>query len=634
MCGISGFVFHSRQQPDYARKVLEKMAGLLSHRGPDATGTYILEEDGPGGTHIGLSHTLLSIVGNKEEGKQPFVIPNGVLAFNGIIYNHSELRERLRSDFEFKTRTDTEVLAYGLKLEGTEFLKRIAGFYSLAFLDLRKNILTLARDPFGVKPLYVYHNNSSLLFSSEYKSILPFLRDLDVDSTAVEAYLRLRYVPTNWTLFRQIRKLEPGHALEISIYGGPIQSKVVVDPFDAKALETKLPNSEDLFQALKVAVQRRAVADVRVAALLSGGIDSSAVCELLSDRIDQLHTYTLGFAEPHLDESNVSRKIAETLHLPNLTIPQRPKSIKQLTSLAYHLDDPYGDPIILALDDIFSFIQSKERVIVTGEGADELFSGYVHHRALYLYLSTPSLLRNTLPSLSAVLPRTAIASLLPYSGTLTANDLDVAHRRFTYFIQSPSLSTFASIFDLFDAADFRGKTYQHTMTWGNDELSLENLRARDLRIWLSDSQLFKLDKISMKYGIEAREPFVDLDLVREVLRLDPRKHFGLGGDKIPLRSALEGRAQISALIGHSRKKSFFQPLGSNENGPFYKEMKSLISGERNFLENWLEPKTVEALLQSNCDQILDQKKIFSLSMLAAWNSEVRSTVGREFRHAG
>ena len=214
MCGIAGFI--GRMGRDDAQAIAESMALSLNHRGPDHHGTFV-EPISPE-IFLGFSQTLLAIIGKPGEGIQPFKVPEGVLIFNGAIYNYISLREELiKSGRHFHTHTDTEVLAHGLAMEGPEFLSRLRGMFAFAFWHHKKRILWLGRDPFGVKPLYIVRNAEHVLFASEYKALLPYLPGVQTDETAIYDYLRLRYVPENATLFREIRKVAPGSVAEIKV---------------------------------------------------------------------------------------------------------------------------------------------------------------------------------------------------------------------------------------------------------------------------------------------------------------------------------------------------------------------------------------------------------------------------------
>ncbi len=367
-------------------------------------------------------------------------------------------------------------------------------------------------------------------------------RDAQINLAAVNDYLTYRYTPGVHTLVTQIVKLLPGTVLEYDFRTNELKT---VPYFDRKSAGHG-PSSAELFDLIQQAIQRkRRRRCERPASLLSGGIDSSLVSDLLQNSIPSLETYTLSFSSSDMDESERAKAISRSIEVPNTTIPNTNYSWERLEELVYHLDDPYGDPIIIALDKIFSFIQGRHRVVVTGEGSDEIFSGYVHHRIMAALEKVPGWAGFGAAALIDHLPREILRWLFPYSARLRSSDYTEAVRRMGNHLKDRTLPSFLQIFSVFDRSTLKRPEDTSLNDWGNYENSIKGLRNWDVDHWLCDSQLFKLDKISMASSIEAREPFVDQDLVLAVDRLDPKTYiFRMREDKPALRDAVHGRLRI------------------------------------------------------------------------------------------
>lgn len=615
MCGVAGFF--ARIDNQSGQEVLASMSSLLRHRGPDAQDRKLI--DLGDGRKIGLAHSLLSIIGKPGEGRQPFEVPGGTLVFNGAIYNFAELREKLKSQgLQFRTSTDTEVLAQGLGFLGHEFLKDVRGMYAFAFWDSRKKRLLLARDPYGVKPLYIYHSAGVLGFASEYKALLPHIHNLSLREASVYDFLRYRYVPGRDTMYSNISKLPQGVVTEFDPYTGNILRHRYFEEDPSRIRNTEIP------EILDTAIRRRAVADVDVGALLSGGIDSGFVCDVLQKSVHSLHTYTLAMNDRNIDESEIAQKISEKIGSIHTTIHPKTVTVEDIGRMIYHLDDPYGDPIVIALDQIFSSISGKQRVIVTGEGADEIFSGYVHHRAAGFLDRVPRPLLSSFSLALNVTPTAMLRLLLPYAGKMSDYDFKQAIARLTRMIGSRDLASFQSIFYLFDDSSLN-QTAADKAVVQSEPSNLNSVRKWDYLNWLPDSQLFKLDKLSMASSIEAREPFVDQDLIAAVNALPPNSHFSVRRDKPIFRDSIKSKVRLPQEIVRSRKSSFFQPFDRTTTSTLAEDLADTIRSEKDFLESFVRGPVLADVLSSRDTGLLAQKRLFALGTLALWNSKVRTS---------
>lgn len=618
MCGIAGIITPPKKiQSDAMHAIGESFCALLRHRGPDASQHRIVNLDS--GHTVCFAHTLLSVMGEIEASIQPFENEEGILVFNGSIYNFQELGAALKRDgYTVDCSSDTSVLFTGFQNIGISFLDNIRGMFAFAYFSKKTQELFLVRDPIGVKPLYFAWNEGTFLFASEYKAILPYIHRSEIDPEAMYSYLQRRYVPGEQTLFKNIRKVPPGSYVHFNLHNAKIETKKYFDV-------SQVQSSDDIYTQLKIAIERRSVASREVAALLSGGIDSSIVCDILEQCIPSLTTYTLQIQD--YDESAAAKEIAKALGVKNTVVPQKNFFIDDLSRLTYHLDDPYGDPIILALDTLFSTISKQHRIVVTGEGADELFSGYIHHRAINLFENLPQFLRKSARAASSILPLWLIRMLLPYSGRVEAYDLEIAYSRAVQFINDPSLNNFYNIFSTFSTNDIllgapAGKLSQPA--------SLKTVRDYDIANWLPESQCFKLDKISMQYGVEAREPFLDVDLFATIFRIAPKMQMSYFKDKLLLRGAIAGKTRIPSPVVHSRKNSFFMPLQTQKNAALMKSCEEVVHGSSALLEQYVYKERIASLFDKTYPSLLNQKRLFSLASLALWHEKNKTYIGKEF----
>lgn len=570
--------------------------------------------------HVGFSHRLLSIMGSPDQSRQPIADPRGTLVFNGSIYNFVELRKNLIARGEtFQTDTDTEVLLKGLCQEGIGFCAKLRGMYAFAFFDKVHGQVLLVRDPFGTKPLYYSEQDRAFFFSSEYKAILPYLDTTSLDPLATQEYLRFRFVPGDRTLISEIKKVPANSALRFSLETSTYKIEKLPSSSQLNALSVE--------QALVESVNRRSVAHVEVAALLSGGIDSTIVCEILSRTNTNLSAYTLGTGNAgSIDETSAARDIASSIGLAHNSITPQTWTASRLDLLTYHLDDPYGDPIIMSLDEIFAAISGHHRVVLTGEGADELFSGYVHDRAGWLASRIPGPLASFSGRAVDHIPAGLLRRILPYSGTVSDSDLDVAKSRLSGFLAHRTMGSFLKIFNLFGDEDFQEVLADRA---DDETFSLAALRTWDRETWLTHSQLFKMDKISMKSAIEAREPYLDVDLFSVVDAIPARKHFGLTRDKVVLRETARLIPRLPFELIQRRKSSFFRPFNSQTMGPLHTECLAIVDGARNFLGEHIRPDSLNKVFSSSDSSLLAQKKIFSLACLGLWSQNLWSKRGRE-----
>ena len=372
MCGIFGYFALSNEASVMDTVTMENMAKSIRHRGPDGVGIYSL--DGI----AGIGNVRLSIL-DPEGGDQPFYSEdeNIVLVQNGEIFNFKELRSELSSSgVSFKTNCDTEVLLKLYEKEGISFLDKLNGMFAIAIYHIDENKLLLARDRVGEKPLYVSNSMDSLYFASEIKAFLPYISK-EIDLNAIDAFLNLNYIPPPLTGFKGVSHIMPGHYLEIT--KGGISD---VEWWDLSSQEPKNNwDKEDwkkeFLVLLKNCVEKRLVSDVPFGAFLSGGVDSSAVVGFMSELLtEQVKTYTIGFPDKRFDESEYAEQASARFGTLHKKQEVDYDIVDEWADFIFHCDQPHGDVSFMPMRKVASIAAQDVKMVLTGDGADELFAGY------------------------------------------------------------------------------------------------------------------------------------------------------------------------------------------------------------------------------------------------------------------
>ncbi len=522
MCGFTGFV--SRCAPD--SDALRAMGNTIRHRGPDGEGHYI---DG----HCGIAHRRLSII-DLANGQQPMLSPDGryVIAYNGEIYNFKLLREELVSaGHSFLTNCDTEVLLHGYMEWGPEVLKKLRGMFAFVIWDKEKQELFGARDPFGIKPFYYAVMGSLFFFGSECKSFLPhpgFKKELN--PAALKLYLTFQYSALNESFFKGVYRLLPGHYL-IHREGRTEFASYHSFSFDPQPMPLE-KRAEQIRKVVGESVEAHQISDVEVGAFLSGGIDSSVITAL--SRPDK--TYSVGFANKNFDETGEAKALCEELGLRNIskTISAE-EFFDALPSIQYYADEPNANLSTVPLYFLSKLAAQDVKVVLSGEGADELFGGYITYhttKPYRAYRKAPLPLRKAVAKCVAKLPRFHGQGFL----TKAAKGIDQ-----TFVGQ-------AFIFDNDEAERVLTPAYRSPITWhdvtepyfetikGADDLT--KMQYLDLHLWQPLDILRKADRMTMASSLELRVPYLDRE-VWAVARSIPsnQKMRGKTMTKYPLRMA-------------------------------------------------------------------------------------------------
>ena len=519
MCGIAGFISPARADA----AALAPMLARIAHRGPDGQGTFV---EGP----AALGHCRLAII-DLQGGAQPLYSEdkNFVVVFNGEIYNYRELTAELTAlGHTFTTRTDTEVLLHGWEQWGRELLPRLRGMFAFALWDRRAQVLFCARVMFGIKPLYYCRcADGTLLFASEIKAFLDHPSfEKQLNTAQLPLYLSCQYSPGRDTFFAGVQKLLPGHFLEFS--EGIVRTTRWVQP--AFLPGDTPPAPDELEAVLRQSAEAHKIADVEVAGFLSGGVDSAYLTALARPA----RTYTISYAEPKYDESFHARALARNLGLRNRVRCISPGEFwDAVPAVQYHMDEPMADAAAVALYFLNREAARDVKVVLSGEGADELFGGYNIYRDPFTarwYNRLPPWLRGGLGAAASLLPPG------PGVNFLVRRGLSLEERYFG----PTALLTEREKRRLLPGYEGDGDPVCLTeSSWDmtEDQDPVTRMQQVDLQLWLAGDILLKADKMSMAHSLELRVPYLDKEVFALAAALPAAAKANARMTKIALRQA-------------------------------------------------------------------------------------------------
>jgi asparagine synthase (glutamine-hydrolysing) len=551
MCGICG-IASMRGTADPER--LAAMSAALAHRGPDSDGSFV---DGP----VGLASRRLAII-DLADGDQPIANEDGtiVVVQNGEIYNYEELMlELLRAGHAFRTHSDTEVIVHAYEEWGTGFAKRLRGMFAIAIWDARERRLVLARDRYGIKPLYYRVHDGDLEFASELRS----LPRADIDLDALEAFLAFNCVPAPFSIFQGTLKLPPGHLL-VWQGGGEPKLERYARPAPVPAGEVRDEDEAELVEELRArlrdSVRAHLVSDVPVGVLLSGGVDSGLLAALAAEETDYpLHTFSIGFEESSFDELADARLVAERYGTVHRELVLRPDAALLLPALADAFDEPFADSSALPTYLVSQLAVQDVKVALSGEGGDELFGGYYTYAADLLAERVGGFASRLAPLVERLPTSTRRASV------------DYKAKRFVRAAHLPPLERHHGWKEIF-STDLRGELTGRRSSFDPVDLLrarfaetegadlLARLQDVDLGTYLVDDLLVKTDRASMAHSLEARVPFLDPVVTGFAFALPTRhKVHGLQ-KKVLLRKAAE--PLLPKRIVWGKKRGFSIPAAA------------------------------------------------------------------------
>ena len=627
MCGFAGVVWEDSNERPFPKQVLSTMAAPLRHRGPDATGIHWANR-------CGLAHQRLSIIDLSDAGRQPMSNENGTIwiAYNGETYNFRDLKSRFALDgkHQFRSRTDTEVIVHLYEDLGIDCVRYLDGMYAFAIWDQRNEALHLARDPFGIKPLFYLQTPGAFWFASEIKALLAVPGyEPEPDLEALHHYLAFDYIPGPLTAFRGIQELRPGHRL--TIFRGerkPQIARFFDLAYDVDRHMTETDAITRSREMLMQAVERQLVADVPVGVMLSGGMDSSALTALMARVRGQadFHTFSIGFEDKSFDESSFARLVAEHVgtqhHEVQITAP---RVLDLLQTYLSHIDEPYADgsaiPTFLLADCASEYVT----VLLSGEGGDEFFSGYDTHAAYrwrqkYRRIPGP-LRRGVIRRCVDSLPVSEKKLSLEFKAKrfVRGAELDIPR---AHFFWRMVLSEDMKRSILAEPGRFRGfgpsdRLFVDRYAQCEAEDPLNRLLYLDASYHLPDDLMIKNDRMTMAHSLEARVPFTDRPLVEFLATVPVDLKLKGTRKKHLLRSAMEGILPQAVL--DKKKVGLEMPYSRWLRGEWRDLGEHALAPDRLSATGLFDPKGVQALWDQHQSKRIDHgRALWGLINYMTW----------------
>jgi len=590
MCGIIGG--YDREKRPFGTDLAEQACQRMVHRGPDDRGFF--EADG-----MLVGNQRLSIL-DISGGHQPMFSDDRqiIVVQNGEIYNFKELAKGLAC----RTHCDTEVILRLYERDGEDFVKQLNGMFSIAIIDRRKQSLLLYRDRIGQKPLYVYDDGKRFLFASEIKSLFAMGVNAEMNWEGFDAYLSYNFVPPPVTLFKNINHLMPGHLLRISPQGTSVRRwwNLAEKPVEC---QTEDSWCEEIIDTLQAAVKVRLRADVPLGAFLSGGLDSSSVVSLMSQELPHpVQTFCIGFEDPRFDESQYAQEVADRFQTRHTCEVLNPNLTATWPLTVYHNDQPHGDVSFMPTYWVSHLARKAVKVVLTGDGGDELFAGYDVHR-------------NFFANQDLTLPREQIEAA--YINAISL--LQPAAKQALYSAEAKNKLGEC------DASRFAAshlKEFRHLDP-------INQALALDTRLLLPGNNLVKPDKMAMAVSLEPRAPYLDYRMVDLAFRIPGALKLRNGVTKSILKKACE--KILPSNIIYRKKQMFTVPIGEwfkRELSPFVNEV---LLSPRSMERGFFEPERVRQMIQEHqSNKINHTRAIRALLACELWQ---RTFIDETFEHA-
>ena len=587
MCGIYGYLSPTGTIDP---TILRRMGHPLKHRGPDDEGEVILDSSE---VSVGLGHKRLSIIDLSPAGKQPMANEDETIwiTFNGEIYNFREIRKELEGKgHKFRSHSDTEVIVHLYEELGTKCLERLNGMFAFALWDAKQKSLFLARDRTGKKPLHYCVHRGHFLFASEIKALLQHpLVSREIDLKSLNKYLAYEYVPAPNSIFKAIKKLEPGYCL-LFRGGAAVTSQYWDIPMEDYPISdrTEAQYIDELKELLERAVTARLeAADVPVGLFVSGGLDSGVVAAMARRAKENLQCFSIGFEEASFDESRYAQQVARSLGIKHhLKVFRAQEMLHMVERLPEILDEPLADPSILPLYLLSQFAAEHMKVVLSGDGGDELFAGYQTyqaHKLVTFYDALPGFIKESVK---------ALAFRLPVSHKYLSLDFKIKQ-----FLKGVGVSSEVRFFlwrGAFSNVERHAllrpevrrelqnenayeEIYRYVRKSGLTK-ELERILYLSMKLYLQDNNLVTVDRASMANGLEVRSPLLDRDVVDFVCRLP--MEYKLNGLKTKYILKKVAEELLPRNIVYRKKKGFGVPLAKWLTGELREFMLDYLSQER------------------------------------------------------
>lgn len=605
MCGIVGWRSFGTTPIDKA--VLKRMNDAISHRGPDSDGIFI--DNG-----IGLAMRRLAIIDLSPKGNQPMTTTTGksTIVFNGEIYNYQTLRQSSElSGFRFRSATDTEGVMALYERKGTKCVDYLRGMFAFAIWDHEKKRLFIARDRLGKKPLLYYYNKEQgiFLFGSELKSFLvhPALANRTVDEQALRLYLQFGYVPHPWTIFKEVRKLPPGHTLTLEADGTLIIKQYWDVDFNTKTVFSRPTAESEIRNLVEESVRLRMIADVPLGAFLSGGIDSSAVVAYMAKAAKEsgakVKTFSVGFGEERYNELAYAKLVAEKYATDHREITLTPDFIKDMPRITAAWDEPFADASSIPTWYIARETRKHVTVALNGDGGDENFAGYTRYangmRARFIRL--PPMPRTTLP-------RTGNARIVELLGMSNESRYYSLH------------TMLAQEHVLLERDKLLTKPFKHYYMQPKE--LLDKWLYTDIKTYLPDDLLVKVDIATMANSLEGRSPLLDHKLVEFSASLPTKWKLENGQTKSIFKSAMRDIVPDDILT--KPKQGFAVPINEWMTGELGNVAHDALLQERqgSVVSSMLDKQKIARLFDQHKIDKQQGYRLWNLLMLKEWEKRM------------
>ena len=597
MCGIVGLVTKKEKE-----NTIKLMSDRIKHRGPDGDGYFI---DGD----VALGHRRLSII-DLSSGDQPMFNEDSsvVTVFNGEIYNYQELKEELIAlGHDFKTKSDTEVLVHGYEEWHTDLPKHLRGMFAFAIYDKNKNEVFLARDNFGIKPLYFAKMNDTFMFASEIKAFLD-VPDFEkiFNESILETYLEFSFVPTNETFFKGVHRLDAGCSLLYKDGEIKLNKYFKLDfKEENMSFEDAVKNISDV---MKDSVEKHLIADVEVGSFLSSGIDSSYIVSLAKPD----KTYTVGYENKKYDETMYAKDLAEKLGIKNESkIITKEEYLENISKIMYHLDEPTSDPAAISLYFVAKLASKDLKVVLSGEGADEFFGGYNYYREevdYKFYNKLPFCIRHAIGKVASIFPEGRGFNFLVRRGEKLENSYIGVNRNFSSKMAKKVLKNNYEL----KAIDVTKDVYNEFKNYSN----IDKMQAIDINFWLMKDILLKADRMTMASSIEGRVPFIDKEVFKVASHLPFDYKVTKENTKVALRAAAK---EVIPTEAYKKKKLGF-PVPVREwikEGDFKEEVEKTLNSD--VANKYFNTKIINKMFEEHVNGKKDNyRKIWTIYTFIKW----------------
>jgi asparagine synthase (glutamine-hydrolysing) len=602
MCGIAGFKINDIEID------IEQLKKDLYHRGPDHFGHSIFNG-------YFICNARLKIQ-DLHAGYQPFISDdkNYALVYNGELYNKEEIKSKLKGDYNFKSNSDTEIVFYALIENGIDIIKKFNGMFGLCFYDLKSNQLYLARDRFGVKPLYFFKDGHDFSFASEMRALKNIIPYKNLNLSAIKSYLQTNYIHDDDAIYEQCEIVKAGEYVKLDI----AQFKISRHKYwDLTISEENDFNPEKLDFLLNQAVQRQLISDRKVGIYLSSGIDSATMAYYASKHLDQVDAYTIGFNHKDFDESPLAEKVAKDL---NINFHRYEFShenfIDTINEYSTYTSSPIADLGMYPLYYLSKFVADSSTVLLSGDGGDEIFGGYPTIKASLLHHKYKSILKLGLAPLKSSLP------LLKKLNSKSSWDY-----RFNKFYKGLNYSNnYAHYFwrTVFDNEELKAlgfeSQYDNSLYYQRflEKYDIpQNYFYADFKVWLVCNNFIKVDIASMASSIEARVPFLDNDLIDYAFSIKMNQKWNLNSNKLMLRKTMKDK--LPSYIVDGKKAAFHPPYFKWFREELYSFLQENLINQSLVNKLGLDNNEIEKILKEHkTEKVNNTYKIFNLLLLEFW----------------